>query len=234
MRLPSLLTMLTLTMALSPMDIGGAPRAFDASQVERILNRISGDASRQGRQLDMSSLRNALAASADSNDSVGPGRISADSARSIMSQYVTTDMLAAALAGVAGGLRVPAPIRSSTQLIDAASETLTLTGTFGPGQVLVVISSFTGPPTVQVNQRSSMYGISGTLDGQNLQGGQTMPPIPLQTSAYGSLIPLDRAGTPLSIPALFAFATGDVGYAWFGVFADEETARGYLKLCGSN
>lgn len=108
-----------------------------------------------------------------------------------------------------------APYRSSVNVVDAASESITVTGSWRPGQTLKAFATYRGTSI------ASSYAVA--IDGQSVWSGvpQAMKPANRANSYEGSAI-LDVGGQSMVITYLTDLTAADTGQVTFEVYNPAE------------
>lgn len=219
-----ILPLVTSLLLLAPDFGGGAPNIGRASNMADLLSAaLSGRSGNDAAILD--ALRGSDVLGGRGNLSMASGdRVSMSGAdvRALVNEAVADavkDLVSI------GAVAQAMPIRTGSQDIDNASESLSLTGTFRQRMRVRLIVSFTGPTTVQVNQRSIAKSISATLDGGALWSSQSLGFTPIGPGCFECWADLDRDGTTLVFSLSCGYVASDSGVLVAQVYAPPAVDR---------
>lgn len=151
----------------------------------------------------------------DSDRFGGRGNLAPDGAISLQDlKGVVADQVLSIL-GAVGFTAFIAPYRSSISVVDAASESITVTGSWRPGQTIKAFATYRGTSI------SSSYAVA--IDGQSAWSGvpQAMKPAGRANSYEGSAV-LDVGGQSMVITFATDLTAADTGQVTFEVFNPAE------------
>lgn len=219
-----ILPLVTSLLFLSPDFGGGAPGVNRAGNMADLLSAaLSGRGGNDAAILD--AFRGSDAFGGRGNLTMASGdrvAMSGDNIRALVNTAVADavkDLVSI------GAVAQAMPIRTGSQDIDNASETLSITGTFRQRMRVRLIVSFTGPSTVSVNQRSIAKSISATLDGGALWSSQSLGFTPIAPGCFECWADLDRDGTTLAFSLSCGYVASDSGVLVAQVYAPPAVDR---------